>query len=283
MTERVQRIKAVLDGLTQEEATAVYEHLRPKLPKHALEAKWNIRWEVILDAIQRSQDITQRGVRGVIAEASFESKVLPQLEDWEKEPLNGDFPYDFKLRNRATGRVITIQVKLQRTENGIPLKKKRLYPPETYVVEVQRTRTGTRPSGKKTSTPDEAAPKTQTRPYKFGSFDILAVSMQPLTGDWTRFMYTVESWLLPRAKDAHLIHIMQPVNAAPNDVWTDRLDVAIEWALSGEKKMLFDVAKAQSEYQAKKEGERIAKAEQTKAERKSQKLDREQRKKENKP
>lgn len=281
MTERVQKIKAVLDDLTQEEATAVYEHLRPKLPKHALEAKWNISWDVILDAIQRSRDITQRGVRGVIAEAIFEARVLPQLEDWEKESLNGDFPYDFKLRNRATGRVITIQVKLQRTENGIPLKKKRLYPPETYVVEIQRTRTGTRRHGKKKSViPNEPPPtQTQTRPYKFGSFDILAVSMQPLTSDWTRFMYTVESWLIPRSGDKHLIDIMQPVNAAPNDVWTNRLDAAIEWALSGEKKVLFDVAKAQSEYQAKKEVERIAKAEQMKAERESQKLDREQRKK----
>ena len=273
MTERVQRIKAVLDDLTQEEATAVYEHLRPKLPKHALEAKWNISWNVILDAIQRSQDITQRGVRGVIAEAIFEAKVLPQLKGWEKEPLNGDFPYDFKIRNRATDRVLTIQVKLQRTENGIPLKKKRFYPPDTYVVEVQRTRTGTQCHGKKKSAiPNKTLPtQTQTRPYKFGSFNILAVSMQPLTADWTRFMYTVESWLIARSKETHLIDIMQPVNAAPNDVWTDRLDVAIEWALSGEKKVLFDVAKAQSEYQAKKEAERIAKAEQRKAERKSTK------------
>jgi hypothetical protein len=277
MTERVKKIKSLLENLTPEEVKAVYEHLRPNLAKHPLETKWNIGYDIILDAIQRSQDITQRGVRGVIAEAIFEATILPKLEGWEKEPLSGDFPYDFKLRNQSTRRVITIQVKLQRTQAGVPLKKKRLYPPETYVVEVQRTRTGTRRKrSEKAVSSDEVEPtQIQTRPYKFGSFDILAVSMQPLTNDWTRFVYTVESWLIPRVKDPHLIDILQPVSAGPTDVWTDRLEVAIEWALSGEKKILFDIAKARSDDQANKNLTRELKLQQKAAEKEIKRQERE--------
>ncbi len=262
MKEHVDVISAVLRDLTQDEAKDVYELLRSRLPKHSLEAKWNISWEIILDAIERSQDITQRGVRGVIAEAVFEAKVLPKLTGWEKEPLNGEFPYDFKLKNTTSGRVITIQIKLQRTGSGVPLTKKSFYPRETYVVEVQRTRTGIQRRGKKSDVSEQsAATEVQTRPYPFGSFDILAVSMQPLTGDWTKFMYTAESWLIPRTKDANLIDILQPVSAVPTEVWTDRLDIAIEWVLSGEKKLLFDIAKAKAASASQREQDRIAKAE----------------------
>ena len=35
-----------------------------------------------------------------------------------------------------------------------------------------------------------------TRPYRFGEFDILAVSMHPSTNDWNRFMY----WALGSAR-----------------------------------------------------------------------------------
>ena len=60
-----------------------------------------------------------------------------------------------------------------------------------YVVETQKTREGTdRKTGEK------------TRPYRFGEFDILAVAMQPATGQWDRFFYTIADWLLPDPKNA---------------------------------------------------------------------------------
>jgi hypothetical protein len=45
-------------------------------PYPFLEEKWNIPAEVILEAIARSQDITLRGIRGVIAELCFLLYVL---------------------------------------------------------------------------------------------------------------------------------------------------------------------------------------------------------------
>ena len=76
----------------------------------------------------------------------------------------------------------------------------------------------------------------QTRPYRFDDFDILAVNMHPSSGDWKNFRYTVASWLLPRAKDATLIEIFQPVASVPNNVWTDDLAVCLDWFASGEKR-----------------------------------------------
>ena len=76
----------------------------------------------------------------------------------------------------------------------------------------------------------------QTRPYRFGDFDILAVNMHPSSGDWKSFRYTVASWLLPRASDKSLVEIFQPVAAIPDNVWADDLTTCLDWFESGEKR-----------------------------------------------
>jgi hypothetical protein len=215
--------------------------LRSKLPRHALEEKWKISYELILDAIFRSQDIVQRGVRGVIAEAVFEAKVLPTIRSWRSVPVIGDLPYDFKLQRHSDKREIKIQVKLQRTQAGEPLIRK-FFGPGTYIVEVQKTRSGTKRK-RKDAVSARSAPTApeKTRPYQYGDFDIIAVNMQPSSQDWTRFMYTVATWLMPRAGDKKLIEIMQPVSANRTQLWTDKIDECIRWFLAGEKKIIFDL------------------------------------------
>lgn len=177
--------------------------------------------DTILTAIYRSPDLTRRGVRGILAEAVFERDVLPNVTKfgWEGLPLPpGDPPYDFLLgRGKRQAR---IQLKLQRIESGQPKRyRPQIYADPLYVVEVQRTRSGTRKG--------EA-----TRPYRFGDFDILAVCMQPVTKRWHDFRYTVERWLLPRKFDTNLIEIFEPVSLSPNEIWTDRLEVCLEWLLT---------------------------------------------------
>jgi hypothetical protein len=94
-------------------------------------------------------------------------------------------------------------------------------------VETQKTRAGNRKTtGQK------------TRPYRFGEFDILAVSMEPATGDWSRFRFTVGNWLLPRKENDELIAVYQPVSRNPNHDWTDSLETAIEWFQSGTRKTI---------------------------------------------
>jgi hypothetical protein len=274
MTHRTDEIRTLIESLNSDELRSLADYIHSKVPEHPLEVKWGIDYHIILDAINRSQDITQRGVRGVIAEAVFESDVLPTLKGWKAVRFVGDLAYDFKIEAEAGASEITIQVKLQRTEKGQPLQKKRYYPPDTYVVEVQKTRSGTKRKKKGAVIDDLELEDTveKTRPYQFGDFDILAVNMQPSSRDWARFMYTVGSWLIPRSGNTKLIEIMQPVSAIRSDVWTDDLQECIGWRLSGEKKTTFDLSAAKAEYlqQAELEREATKAAKKSESERKRQ-------------
>ncbi len=194
-----------------------------------------MRAEVILEAIDRASDLTLRGIRGVIAEAAFKLNVLSTLKRWQNEPFEGDFSYDFMLRDSA-GRV-RVQVKMQRLKDHRPMVAREGYrylPPDMYVVETQRTRGGTDPQTGE-----------DTRPYRFGEFDILAVSMHPSTNDWSAFMYTVCDWLLPRPENPKLILKFQPVAKVSNDVWTHDFETSVGWFRSGQKRKIWLPPKAQ--------------------------------------
>lgn len=224
----VDQIKDLLGQCTEDQRRQIFDLLRVELHLHPLEVRWNTTAEIILDAISRSSDLTQRGVRGVIAEAAFKYHVISYLIGWETEELYGDNPYDFILRNSA-GRV-RVQVKMQRLKDHAPMAANqgyRILPSEMFVVETQRTR-----GGKDSQTGED------TRPYRFGEFDLLAVSMHPSTNDWSSFMFTVADWLLPRPDDPKLMLKFQPVSKVPSDVWTDRFESAVEWFRSGVQKKL---------------------------------------------
>ena len=114
---------------------------------------------------------------------------------------------------------VTVQVKLQRSERGAPVVKRgeRFDFGETvHIVETQKTRTGT------------DGEDNQTRPYRYGEFDILAVSMQPSTAKWDRYMYTLGRWLLPGRNKGEMA-TLQPVAMGPNDFWTDDFRTVAQW------------------------------------------------------
>jgi hypothetical protein len=242
MSESVEAIKKLISECSPGEQEAVKLYLRTLLP-HPLESEWGIDAETILSAIRRSSDLTKRGVRGIIAEAVFENSVIPSIKvsGWEPVDIVGNLSYDVHVqRGDAFAR---IQIKLQRLEKGVP----KLYYPKhydegsLYVVEVQKTRSGEKttkqplPGTKETLDATDTV-TVQTRPYRFGDFDILAVNMHPSSGDWRNFRYTVASWLLPRAQDKSLIEIFQPVASVPNDVWTDDLSICLDWFMSGDNR-----------------------------------------------
>jgi hypothetical protein len=215
----IQQITALLDSCTPEQRREIFQSLRSEFPIHPIERDLSASAEVILEAISRSSDLIQRGIRGVIAEAAFETNVLRALKDWSQIPLVGDHSYDFLLRDPLGD--VRIQVKMQRLKDHKPMRANQGYkrlPSNMYVVETQRTR-----GGRDTSTGED------TRPYRFGEFDILAVSLHPSTGDWNRFRYTVSNWLLPREDNPALILKFQPVPMQPNDTWADDLETCIRW------------------------------------------------------
>jgi hypothetical protein len=234
MSELTDETCRLIEQASEEERRIILAYLRERVPLHILETEWSTTAEEILTAIARSSDLTLRGIRGILAEAIFEKRLLPELlrNGWAAVKIVGDQSYDF-LMERGPARV-RIQVKLQRKERGEPKeyaarsRASLKCPPGTmYVVEVQKTRSGKKKDGK------------NTRPYCFGDFDILAVNLHPGTGDWERFAFTVGSWLLPRAEESDLIEIFQPVPITPDEYWTDDLGRCIEWFLAGTAKRLY--------------------------------------------
>lgn len=233
MTKRTDLILHQLGDCSQDEKIVVLKHLRANTPPHPLESEWNTLAESLLTAIARSPDLTQRGIRGILAEATFEEVVIPKIESegWKSVPIEGHRAYDFHLLK--DGSAIRIQVKLQRKESGEPKEYSRSArlqlsraPEKLYCVEIQRTRSGQNKG-------------ESTRPYHFGDFDILAVNLHPSTGNWQKFVYTPERWLLPRETNRKLIKILQPVPEASDQYWTDSLPKCIDWVLDNRKRKLY--------------------------------------------
>ena len=69
--------------------------------------------------------MTLRGIRGVIAEASFEINVVRKLVGWENITPAGDFPYDFLLKDSHGS--VRVQVKMQRLKDHIPMTANQAY------------------------------------------------------------------------------------------------------------------------------------------------------------
>lgn len=217
--ENLAAIRALLAQCSKAEQEAIFRELRARFAIHEFEALIGAPAEMILEAVYRAPELTRRMLRGVIADAAFRQFVVAKLIEagWRDATPEGNFAYDYKL---ADGRgEITVQVKLQRSERGAPVVKsgKRFgFEGQVHMVETQKTRTGTDDKDNK------------TRPYRYGEFDVLAVSMQPSSARWDRYMYTLGRWLI-LGRNAGEIATLQPVAMTPGDFWTDKFVQAVEW------------------------------------------------------
>ncbi len=142
MIDPVTKIQHLLDQCTSNQRRAIFNRLRQEFPIHVLEEKLNTQAEIILEAISRAPDLTQRGVRGIIAESVFITEVVGPLkgQGWQDKEIVGEQPYDVLLED-AQGEV-RVHVKMQRLSNHQPTRRKDY--PSMFVVETQRTRSGTR-------------------------------------------------------------------------------------------------------------------------------------------
>lgn len=229
------QIREILSACTPEQRYEIIRLLRTEYRIHQIEREWNTSAEVVLEALLRSDPLTKRMFKGILAEAACKIEVIDKLDGWrDVTPSGGNFAYDFVIeRDRVK---ITVQAKLQRKEKLQPMfyriKGQRGSRSHLYVVETQKTRGGVKRS------PAAPSEDEETRPYRFGEFDILAVSMEPSTNDWSQFRFTVGNWLLPRPENPNLMAVLQPVSLQPNEDWTDSLTMAIEWVRSGERKTI---------------------------------------------
>lgn len=231
MTE-LERALELVAALTVSDKQAVLRYLRQSLPPHPMEERLRASSETLLEAIGRASPLTIRGIEGILAEASFATEVLPQLTGWSTSVASDDAAYDFLVGETGNPATVRVQVKMQRRRRHQPwmaneaLKSTRSWPADHYLVEVQRTRGGTDGSG------------ARTRPYRFGSFDILAVSLGAARGRWHHFAYTVANWLIPDPNDQSIILKYQPVAPGENEDWTSDFLKAVGWHRSGINKTI---------------------------------------------
>ena len=238
-------IRDLLDRCTPEERRVIFQELRKLHSIHEFEQVIGAPAEMILEAVHRAPELTRRMLRGVIADAAFRTFTVPAIEPhgWSDVTPEGNFAYDYRLDDGSGP--ISIQVKLQRSERGEPVVKsgeRFSFGAEVFITETQKSRTGT------------DREDNQTRPYRYGEFDILAVSMQPSTGRWDLFMYTLGRWLLPGKKSGEMA-TLQPVAKVPNEFWTNDFTVAAHWfrAADGGKRIA-DKIPAKKRIVAKKAG-----------------------------
>lgn len=212
-------IRELIAQCTPEEQAALFLELRARHRIHEFEEIIGAPAEMILEAVHRAPELTRRMLRGVIADAAFRQFVVVPLAvaGWRDVTPVGNFAFDYKLDDDQGA--VTVQVKLQRSERGVPVVRRGErygFGDSVHIVETQKTRTGT------------DGEDNLTRPYRYGEFDILAVSMQPSTGKWGRYMYTLGRWLLPGRNPGEMA-TLQPVAIGANDFWTNDFVTATRW------------------------------------------------------
>lgn len=218
----VASIRKLLAQCTPEEREALFRELRSAHQIHEFESVIGAPAEMILEAIHRAPELTRRMLRGVIADAAFRQYIASRLaaHGWTDMTPVGNFAYDYKLYDSAGP--VTVQIKLQRSERGVPVVRNGLrygLGSEVFMTETQKSRSGTDGT-------DGAG--NQTRPYRYGEFDILAVSLQPSTARWDRYMFTVGRWLI-QGKQPNEVATLQPVSMTPDEFWTDDFTAAVQW------------------------------------------------------
>ena len=217
--EALRAIRELLEQCSAEEQVALFRELRTRHQIHEFEGIIGAPAEMILEAVHRAPELTRRMLRGVIADAAFRQfAVLPlAAAGWHDVTPVGNFAFDYKLDDGMGA--ITVQVKLQRSERGAPVVKPGApygFDGRVHIVETQKTRTST------------DGDDNLTRPYRFGEFDVLAVSMQPSTGKWDRYRYTLGRWLRCGKKPTEMA-TLQPVAIGDSDFWTDDFRQAARW------------------------------------------------------
>lgn len=209
----VDELRQRLEQCSTEERKAVFDYLRETIPIHPFEVTMNAKAEVIMEAMARASDLSLRGIRGLIGEATFAVEIAPHLEGWRDVTPPGNHAYDVALADAVS--TARVQVKMQRRKEHVAWLRGGV-----GVVEVQRTRGGERAG-------------EDTRPYHFGGFDILAVCMEPSHRKWDSFLYIPERWLISRPGDNNLIDKLQPVPLQPDAIWTDDFHEVVRRLRSG--------------------------------------------------
>jgi hypothetical protein len=208
--EDFNKLLLILKRCDKNQLEIIAKHLDIKPFSHPLEKLINVKAEILLDSLLRSSYITLNGIRGIIAESTFNSLIVKDSKRWKDIPAGAQNPYDFILEDNA-GQV-RIQIKLQRKVENLPW----IRTDGCAVVETYRTRSGKTKDGE------------SSRPYRYGEFDLLGVCMEPSHGTWESFLYIPQKYLKSDKDNIKFLHKLQSVPLIPKDNWTTSLDEAVE-------------------------------------------------------
>jgi hypothetical protein len=208
--EDFNKLLLILKKCDKNQLDVLKKHLNIKPFTHPLENIINVKAEILLDSLLRSSYITLNGIRGIIAESTFNEIVVKNSKRWRDVPAGAQNPYDFILEDDI-GQV-RIQIKLQRKLDNLPWIRK----DGCAVVETYRTRSGKTKDGE------------SSRPYRYGEFDLLGVCMEPSEGTWESFLYTPQKYLECEKGNTKFLNKLQSVPLTPKDNWTTSLDEAVE-------------------------------------------------------
>jgi hypothetical protein len=214
MRKSVNVIKELLDGCSDQDRD-----------------EWKGHAQTVLGAVRASHP-TRRGVNSAIAAAFFESSALPELSDlgWNRSATSlRRVPFTLAIeRNEQSVRILIAIVQL---DAGKPRRK---YIPggeeDLFVVQLQKNlRRALVGSAASLAGTNGNYPQATdiTRAYAFNDFDVLAVSMQPVTRSWADFRYALAAQLVPRDDQPTRIAQSQVVPLKSSDSWTDYLPACL--------------------------------------------------------
>jgi hypothetical protein len=208
--EDFNKLLLILKKCNKSQLDVLCKHLNIKPFTHPIEKLINVKAEILLNSLVRSSYITLNGIRGIIAESTFNDIVVKNSKRWRDIPAGAQNPYDFILEDDI-GQV-RIQIKLQRKVDNLPWIRK----DGCAVVETYRTRSGKTKEGE------------SSRPYRYGEFDLLGVCMEPSEGTWESFLYIPQKYLECEKGNIKFLNKLQSVPLTPKDNWTASLDEAVE-------------------------------------------------------
>lgn len=177
---------------------------------HPIEDIIKVKPDILLNALMRSSYITLNGIRGIIAESTFNDILDKSFKSFKSLPTGAENPYDFLLED--TLGQIRVQIKLQRKLDNLPWIRKNGH----AVVETYKTRSGKNKDGE------------STRPYRYGEFDLLGVCMEPSHGRWDSFLYIPQKFLEPDKINFKYLNKYQSVPLTPKDNWNNNLKESID-------------------------------------------------------
>lgn len=171
---------------------------------HALELKYGLTAQELLDAIDRRFRL-KVALEGAVAEVHFERKLrIASREGWltSYEDHDTDGMHDFTVVT-LSGKSLRVEVKTIR--NG----------PKSQ-VELQKTRA--------------AKGDPISRYYDRDHFDVVAVCVGRVTGDWSQFRYALVRELPSHRNHPHKIQVMHPIpeGEETNPQWFSRFQDVID-------------------------------------------------------